>query len=279
MSKAMCQKLTFLILIIFLTTSCSKKELISNIPVDKEKSFQIYNEAVVNLEKGDYFFASKKFYEAELILPKIDFSAQASLMASYCLYMINFYPEAQAGLERFIAQYPADKNIAYAHYLIAITMYEQILDERKDIKPLIATKQKIDYFLENFPDTEYATDLKFKLDLTTNQLAAKEMYIAKYYIRIQKWIPAINRLKNIVQVYSETVFIEEALHRLVEVYYRVGLTEEARAAAAILGYNYNSSEWYKQSYKILNKNYKIPKKTDQKKNIALIKRTIKKILN
>ena len=117
------------------------------------------------------------------------------------------------------------------------------------------------------------------MDLINNQLAAKELYIAKYYITAQKWIPAINRLKNIVKNYSETVFIEESLHRLVEVYYKVGLLEEAKAAASILGYNYNSSEWYTQSYKLLNKTYKIPKKLDQKKDAGLIKRTIKKILN
>ena len=199
-------------------------------------------------------------------------------MSSYCLYLINFYPEATANLERFINQYPADKNVAYAHYLIAITLYEQILDERKDINPLIKSKEKMQYFIQNFPDTEYALDLKFKLDLIINRLAAKEMYIAKYYIKTQKWIPAINRLKVIVNDYSNTVFIEEALHRLVEVYYRIGLPEEAKVAAAILGYNYNSSEWYEQSYKILNKSYKLTKKNEINKDMGLIKKTIKKIL-
>jgi len=275
----MYQKLIYSILIVFLITSCSKKELELNIPPDKEKSFEIYKEAVVLMNKGDFFYASKKFSEAEAILPKIEFSARASLMSSYCLYLINFYPEANANLERFINQYPADKNIAYAHYLIAITLYEQILDEKKDINPLIKSKEKIKYFLNNFPETEYALDLEFKMDLINNQLAAKEMYIAKYYINKQKWIPAINRLKSIVKDYYETVFIEEALHRLVEVYYKIGLTEEAKATAIILGYNYNSSEWYAQSYKILNKAYKIPKKSKQKKDDGLIKKTIKKILN
>ena len=275
----MYQKLIYSILIVFLITSCSKKELELNIPPDKEKSFEIYKEAVDLMNKGDFFYASKKFSEAEAILPKIEFSARASLMSSYCLYLINFYPEANANLERFINQYPADKNIAYAHYLIAITLYEQILDEKKDINPLIKSKEKIKYFLNNFPETEYALDLEFKMDLINNQLAAKEMYIAKYYINKQKWIPAINRLKSIVKDYYETVFIEEALHRFVEVYYKIGLTEEAKATAIILGYNYNSSEWYAQSYKILNKAYKIPKKSKQKKDDGLIKKTIKKILN
>jgi len=272
-------KLIISFFVFFLFFSCSKKEPEINIPAEKDKSFEIYQEAVDAMNRGDLFFASKKFSEAEPIMPKIEFSAKASLMSSYCLYLINFYPEATANLERFINQYPADKNVAYAHYLIAIILYEQILDEKKDINPLIQSKEKIEYFLKNYLDTEYALDLKFKMDLINNQLAAKELYVAKYYITTQKWIPAINRLKIIVKDYSETVFIEEALHRLVEVYYKVGLEEEAKAAAAILGYNYNSSEWYAQAYKILNKNYKEPKKNDIKKNEGLIRRTIKKILN
>ena len=275
----MLSKIISSLLLILLLASCSKKEPEINIPADQDKSFEIYKEAVEAMNRGDYFYASKKFSEAEPIMPKIEFSAKASLMSSYCLYLINFYPEATANLERFINQYPADKNVAYAHYLIAIVLYEQILDEKKDINPLIQSKEKIEFFLKNFPDTEYALDLKFKMDLINNQLAAKEMYVAKYYIATQKWIPAINRLKIIVEDFSETVFIEEALHRLVEVYYTVGLENEAKAAAAILGYNYNSSEWYAQSYKVLNKTYLIPKKSDIKKNDGLIKRTIKKILN
>ena len=275
----MYQKLIYLILLIFLATSCSKKEVEINTPPDKEKSFEIYKEAMVAMENNQYFFASKKFSEAELILPQIDFSAKASLMSSYCLYMINFYPEARENLQRFITKYPADKNIAYAHYLLATIFYEQILDETKDIKPLLESRDKIDFFLEKYPNTEYAIDLQFKKDLIINQLAAKEMYIAKFYISTKKWIPAVNRLKVIVKDYSETVFIEEALHRLVEVYYRIGLTDEAKKAASILGYNYNSSEWYSQSYKILNKNYKLEETPLKKKNDGLIKRTIKKILN
>ena len=275
----MYQKLIYQFLIVLVITSCSKKELEINIPASKDKSFEIYREAIVRMNEGNFFYAAQKFSEAEAILPKIEFSAKASLMSSYCFYLINFYPEAIANLERFITQYPADKNITYAHYLVAVSLYEQILDEKKDINPLIKSREKIDFFLKKYPDTEYAIDLSFKLDLVNNQLAAKEMYIAKYYIKTQKWIPAINRLKNIVNNYSETVFVEEALHRLVEIYYRVGLMKEAKAAAAILGYNYNSSEWYSQSYKILNKSYKIKKKSEIKKDDSLIKRTIKKILN
>ena len=239
---------------------------------------EVYLEAVEAMNNGDYFFASKKFSEAENILPAVEQSAKAALMSSYCLYVINFHEEASENLERYISRYPADKNISYAYYLLAISSYERILDEKKDITPLLETKKKINEFLIKYPDTEYALDLKFKMDLINNQLAAKELYIAKYYIKTQKWIPAINRLKNIVNDYSETIFIEEALHRLVEVYYTLGLKEEAKSTAILLGYNYNSSRWYEESYKILNKEYKIQKIEDNKTDKGLIKRTIKKLL-
>jgi outer membrane protein assembly factor BamD len=275
----MYKKIFYIVIISTFLFSCSSKDLAEvSVPAGKEKSYEIYEEAIGLMNDGDYLYASKKFSEAESILPKIEYAAKASLMSSYCLYIINFYPEATSSLERFILNYPADKNIAYAHYLSAIILYEQILDEKKDISPLLKSREKINFFLEKYPDTEYAIDLKFKLDLINNQLAAKELYIAKYYIEVQKWIPAINRLKVIVEEYSETVFIEEALHRLVEIYYKIGLTEEAKSAAILLGYNYNSGEWYQQSYKILNKEYKIKNKFKEKKNESLIKRTLKKIL-
>jgi outer membrane protein assembly factor BamD len=275
----MYHKFIYFFLILFLVFSCTKKEPVANkIPSDKEKALEIYKEAVAAMDEGDYFYASKKFSESETILSSIELSSKALLMSSHCLYLINFYDEAIENLEKFIKKYPADKNIPYAHYLITISLYERILDEEKDLEPLLSSKEKIQFFLKNYPDTEYALDLKFKMDLINNQLAAKELYIAKYYIKTQKWIAAINRLKKIVSDYNETIFIEEALHRLVEVYYKIGLEEEAKSSAALLGYNYNSSEWYQQSYKILNKDYKIEKNKNTKKNDSLIKRTIKRIL-
>jgi len=273
-------KIIILFLILIFSFSCSKKEVETNIPTSKDKAFQIYQEAVIAMDNGEYFFASKKFKEAEEIMPKIEFAAKSSIMASYCLYLINFYDEANLYLERFVKRYPVDKNVSYAYYLLALNSYEQILDEKKDVTPLIDTKKKIKIFIKKYPDTEYALDLKFKLDLINNQIAAKELYVAKYYMNNKKWIPAINRLKLIVNDYNETIFIEEALHRLVEVYYEVGLNDEANAAAVLLGYNYNSSTWYEQSYKIINSDYKIKKPKNKKSNsLGLIKRTIKKILN
>ena len=135
--------------------------------------------------------------------------------------------------------------------------------------------------MQKYPGSDYAIDLKFKKDLIQNQLAAKELFIAKYYISTQKWVPAINRLKIIIDKYDNTIFIEEALHRLVEIHYHIGLEEEAKKYAKILGYNYNSSEWFQQSYKILNKDYKFTKlKTnniEQKKDKSFFKKIIEKI--
>ena len=270
----------FFIFLITLLLSCGGPKLDDQAvkpPTTNEEAIKIYQEGLDGMLEGNFLYASRKFSEAEGMLPQIDWASKSALMSSYCLYNINFYQEAVLNLERFIRIYPASPYISYAHYLIAISYYEQILDEDKDIQPLLVSKKKIEAYLERFPDTDYAIDLKFKLDLVINQLAAKELLIARYYIKNEKWIPAINRLKTIVEKYDKTIFIEEALHRLVEIYYKIGLENEAKSAAALLGYNYNSSEWYERSYKILNKNYK-PIQIDKKKDTSLIKRTIKKIL-
>ena len=263
----------FLVLFLF---SCSKKDSVYE-PSTKVDAYALYNEAYKAFENNDFFFASKKFSEAELNFENTELAAKSSIMASFSLYGINFYNEAEENLERFIKTYPVDKNVIYAHYLLSIIFYEQISDEKKDLQPLLKAQEKINFFLNSYPNTEYATDLRFKNDLIQNQLAAKELYVAKYYISVKKWIPALNRLKIIVEKYDKTVFIEEALHRLVEINYHIGLTNEAKKYASILGYNYNSGEWYKQSYKILNKEYKIKKIKKPKKNENFLKKIIKKI--
>ena len=273
------KNLFFIILILFII-SCGSPKLDNQTvkpPTTNEEAIKTYQEGLDSMLEGQYLFASRKFSEAEGMLPQIDWASKSALMSSYCLYNINFYQEAVLNLERFIRIYPASPYVSYAHYLIAISYYEQILDEDKDIQPLLVSKKKIETFLERFPDTDYAIDLRFKLDLVINQLAAKELLIARYYIENEKWIPAINRLKIIVEKYDKTIFIEEALHRLVEIYYKIGLENEAKTAAALLGYNYNSSEWYERSYKVLNKSYD-PIQINKKKDTSLIKRTIKKIL-
>ena len=227
------------------------------------------------MEEGQFLIASEKFDKSESLLPQTVWAAKSALMSSYCLYTISFYDEAILNLKRFKKLYPADPNMDYASYLIAVIYYEQILDEKKDIGPLILSKKTIENFLERFPNTDYSMDLKFKLDLVYNQMAAKEISIARYYIKNQKWIPAINRLKIVVDEYEKTIFVEEALFRLVEIYYRLGLENESKAAAALLGYNYNSSEWYEKSYAILNRDYKpvvADKDKDEKKLINRIKK-------
>ncbi len=263
-------------------SNCSKKEELSNKPPDLNQSYKIYKEGLDAMDSGDFFFAAQKFSEAEKILPVVEHSAKALLMSSYCYYAINFHEEAISSLENFLRKYPADKNAEYASYLIALSNYEQILDEKKDLNPLLKTKKLIESYIENYPDTDYTLDLKFKLDLIKNQLAAKEVYVAKYYIETQKWIPAINRLKIVIRDYDETIYVEEALHRLVEIYYNLGLIGEAEKTAKILGYNYNSSKWYENSYSLLNKDYKKERsrleKKSKKEEKGLVKRTIDKIL-
>ena len=269
-------KIFIFIVSTILLISCSKENPDYQLK-PKEDPYKIYNEAYEAFEKGDYFYAQKKFLEVELSIEKVEVASKASIMASYSLYSINFYDEAIENLNKYLKKYPANKEAIYAEYLIAIIYFEQIKDETKDAEPINKAKQKIDNFLKKYPNTEYALDLKFKNDLIINQLAAKELYVAKYYISVQKWIPAINRLKVIVEKYDQTIFIEEALYRLVEINYFVGLKKEAEKYASILGYNYNSSEWHKQSYKILNKNYELLKKDKFKKKDNLMNRIINKI--
>tara|TARA_B100001123_G_scaffold367835_1_gene428394 strand:+ start:293 stop:1144 length:852 start_codon:yes stop_codon:yes gene_type:complete len=247
-------------------------------PTDEEKAKEAYAEAVEALDEGDAYYAGNKFKEVENLVPRTKWAEKASLMASYAQYARNSYSDAVFALERHIKNYPADKNIPYAHYLIAICYYEQILDEKKDLQPLLKAKKKFEFIVKTYPNTDYSTDSKFKLDLITDQLAAKEMSIARYYMKTQKWIPALNRLKVVVEKYDKTVFIEEALHRLVEVYYRLGLEDEAKQAAAILGYNYQSGEWYKKSYKVFNKKYK-SKKIDKGKGKGFLRRKIKSLFD
>ena len=274
----MYRNLLVLLLSFFLLFSCAKKNKESAIsePSEEEQAISLYAEAVEALNDGDAFYAGLKFKDVEILMPQSKWAAKASLMVGYADYSRNSYTSAVFALERYIQNYPTDKNIPYAHYLIAICYYEQILDEKKDLQPLLKAKDKFQYITQNFPNTDYATDALFKMDLITDQLAAKEMSIARFYMETKKWIAALNRLKIVVEKYDQTVFVEEAVHRQDEVYYRLGLVEEAKQAASILGYNYQSGEWYKRSYKVFNKKYK-PKKIKKNKEMGLIRRKIKSL--
>ena len=263
-------------ILVFSINACSKKK------VEYEAQgltdpYGIYQEGIIAFEKGDFFNAEKKFTQAELNFKVVEFAAKSAIMSSYSFYGINFYSDAITNLNRYLKKYPADENVMYAHYLLALIYYEQISDEKKDLKPLIDASNKIDFFLKKYPNSDYAIDLSFKKDLIQNQRAAKELFVAKFYVSTQKWVPAINRLKIIVDNYEQTVFIEEALHRLVEIHYYLGLEEEAKKYANILGYNYNSGRWFEQSYKILNKDYKIVNKLAKPKNKNFLKKIISKI--
>ena len=274
----MLKNLLILILSAFLLFSCGKKnkeEIISEAS-NEEIGKILYAEGVEALKEGDAFYAGKKFREAETLLSQYAWASKASLMASYADYSRSSYSSAIFGLEKHISSYPADKNIDYAHYLIAICYYEQILDEKKDLEPLLKAKEKFEFIMKNYPNTDYGTDARFKIDLIIDQLAAKEMSVARFYMKTEKWIPALNRLKVVVDQYDRTVFVEEALHRLVEIYYRLGLEDEAKQAASILGYNYKSGDWYKRSYKVFNKKYK-SKRIKEKKEGGLIRRKIKSL--
>ena len=252
-------KLNFLLLLIIIVLSgCSKDK--KEVSLIKETSQELemissYNEAYKALNEGDPYFAAKKFLEAELLYPQSTWAPRAALMASYSYYLQNYYTEASSNLERYIKTYPNDKNLPYGHYLIAMCYYESIEDEKRDSAPLINAKKKFNFIIKKYPDSEFALDASFKLDLIQDILASKEMYLGRHYIKKGKWIAAMNRFKNVVKDYDKTVFVEEALHRLVEINYKLGLIEDSQRYANVLGYNYLSSKWYKKSYKVFNQNY------------------------
>ena len=276
----MSKHIIFLFIYLIFVVSCSKdKSKVDTVLLQQDVEAEMvlaYKEGMKQLEKGDALYASRKFDEAEILFPQSIWAAKASLMSAYALYSQNYYDDAIFNLERHIKNYPKDKNLVYAHYLIAICYFEQLYDERKDLKPLVKAREKFEHILKKYPNTDYAIDAKWKMGLIVDQMAAKEMYIGRYYMKIEKWIAAINRFKFVVKYYDTTVYIEEALHRLVEIYYKIGLVEDAQKVAATLGYNYGSGEWYKNSYRVFNKSYKTEQITKKKKD-SFIKRKFKKL--
>ena len=268
-------RLFFIILLIFLNT-CSKKEEKISIIKEKELNLQMidaYKEGIKAFNEGDMLFAAKKFNEAEILYPQSEWAPRSILMAAYSYYYHDYYFDAISELERFIKKHPEHERINYAHFLLAICYYEQIVDEKKDIEPLLNAQKEFKFIIKNYPDSDFALDAKFKLDLTNDVLASKEIFLGRYYLKREKWIAAINRFKYVVEHYDTTVYIEESLHRLVEVHYKLGLIDEAKKYANLLGYNYQSSDWYKASYSILNKDYKDPiKKINEKKGNFIIRK-------
>ena len=259
-----------ILLSIFILNGCSKNDkeisLIKEIN-QQDEMIQAYKEGVKALDENDTFFAAKKFLEAELLYPQSEWASKSSLMASYAYYIESNYSEALYNLERFLKTYPKDPRMDYVHYLIGLSYYENIEGEKKDIKPLIEAKNKFKFVIQNYANTDFALDSKFKIDLINDVLASKEMYLGRHYIKKEKWVAAINRFKIVLNDYDTTIYTEEAIHRLVEIHYKIGLEGEAKKYASLLGYNYLSSEWYKKTYSILNKEYKTLKVENEKKSL------------
>ena len=262
-----------LFVIIFLLISCSKK--VENKTLINEKSLDLqvleaYEQGMKSLEDGDVLFAAQKFNEAEILFPQSDWAPKSALMAAYSYYSQDYYGDALAELKRFLRIYPKYKDLDYVYYLIAISYFEQIADEKKDLQSILEAKKYFKLVIDRYANSEYATDSNFKLDYVNDILASKEMYIGRYYFDKKKWIPAINRFQTVINNYETTIYVEEALHRLVEVHFIIGLKNEAKKYATLLGYNYQSSKWYEQSYNIFDKKYKmINKKKKFKLNIKI----------
>ena len=261
--------LLFIVLSLFIF-SCSKKEQINQSTI-KEKNLQsqvleTFIEGKEALNGGDVLFAAKKFTEVQVMFPQSIWAPHSNLMAAYAYYSQDYYFDATQELEIFLRKYPKHSNVDYAYYLMAICYYEQIVDEKKDLNSVVKSKEYFEIVIDQFPNTDYALDSKFKLEFVMDILASKEMYLGRYYLKKKKWIAAINRFKTVLEEYDTTIYIEEALHRLVEVHYLIGLKEEAKKYASVLGYNYESSQWYENTYALFDKRYEINQKKFLKEN-------------
>ena len=258
-----------LVLLIFIFSACSKDSVKKSIIKEKSLDAQVleaYKEGKIALEEGDVLFAAKKFNEAEILFPQSKYAPKSALMAAYSYYIQDYYRDSIAELERFIKIYSNHEDLDYAYYLLAICYYEQIVDEKKDLQSILNSKEIFEILIKKYPNSEYSTDANFKMDLINDILASKDMYIGRYYVDKKKWISAINRFRSVVDNYDKSIYIEEALYRLVEIYYLIGLSDEAKKYAKLLGYNYQSSEWYEKSYAMFDKKYSENKRILTSKN-------------
>lgn len=262
---------------LLLFVSCSLTD--QNIKLDKKKEIppadKLYRTGVLEFEKGkmdssvNYFKQIEKNYGYSKLAPK------AILMISYIYYDANDYIKSLEYLKKFKELYPASKNIPYAEFLTAMCLYEEINLVSKDQQPTLLALKQFQKIIDMYPDSDYAKESKIRLGLVHEQLAGKEMYIARYYMKKEKWISAMIRLQLVIENYQNTIFIDEALHRMVEICYRTGDINNAKKYAAILGYNYNTSNWYKKTYKIVgDKNYTIINKKNKKTLSEKIKEKI-----
>ena len=274
-------KIFLQILLISLTiflASCGKEKKISVINENdiNLQMISLYEEGYEELLNGDILYAANKFNEAESIFPQSEWAPMASLMAAYAYYSDDYYFEAIDQIKDYMKNYPNHVYKDYAHFILAMCYYENIVDEKRDLQPLLRSKKEFELIITKYPNTDFALDAKFKLELIEDRLAGKEMFIARHYLKSKKWIPAINRFKTVLKSYETTVYVEEALYRLVEVNYRIGLIDESKKYANLLGYNYGSSEWYKASYKIFNEDYVYKEKKAEKLKLKNKKKILSK---
>ncbi|MEL6371736.1 MAG: outer membrane protein assembly factor BamD [Pseudomonadota bacterium] len=232
-------------------SSGSKKEKFAYV----ERPVEIlYLEATESLKRRRYERAIPLFEEVERQHPYSAWARRSMLMKAFAYYQQNDYDDATTALDQFISLHPGNKDVAYAYYLKSMCYYERIRDVGRDQDYTNNAVQSLNDVIRRYPATEYARDARLKLDLTFDHLAGKEMYVGRFYMTAGKHIAAINRFKYVVDNYQTTNHVPEALHRLVEGYLMIGVPDEARTAANVLGYNYPGSEWYEYSYKLLSRN-------------------------
>jgi outer membrane protein assembly factor BamD len=212
---------------------------------------ELYNSAMNTLLAGEYKEAARLFDEVERQHPYSVWASKAQLMAAYSFYQDNTYDDAIAALDRFIQLHPGNRDVAYAYYLKALSYYEQISDVERDQKMTLLALRALEEVVRRFPQSQYARSARLKADLARDHLAGKSMSIGRFYQSRGQYVAAINRFRRVVEVFQTTSHVTEALHRLVECYLALGITDEARATAAVLGYNYPGSEWYADSYTLL----------------------------
>ena len=267
------KKILLIFFSIIFILSCSKKDEKESVLLEKSLDLQVleaYEEGLNFLKEGDPLFAAKKFNEAEILFPQSKWAPKSAIMAAYSYYTEDYYENAIAEIERFLRVYPNHKNLDYIYYLLAMCFYEQIVDEKKDLQSILESKKYFEYLIKTYPDTPYSSDAVFKIDLINDILASKEMYVGRYYFQKKKWIPAINRFKLVVDKYETTIYVEEALHRLVEINYSIGLINEAKKYATLLGYNYQSSQWYERSYKVFDELYELHENKNLKDKRSIV---------
>jgi outer membrane protein assembly factor BamD len=240
-------------------TACSSDEP----PAYVEKPVEeLYNGALDAMQVGNYQEAARLFDEVERQHPYSEWASKAQLMAAYAFYQENAYDEAINALDRFIELHPGSPDVAYAYYLKAISYYEQISDVRRDQKATSEALNALEEVVRRFPESKYSRDAQLKIDLALDHLAGKHMDIGRFYQGRSEYLAAINRFRTVIERYQTTTHVPEALHRLVECYLAMGIVDEAKATAAVLGHNFPGSEWYIDSYALLTGENLYPEESD-----------------